>query len=192
MKNKGAGKIIAFYLIFFAIIIIIANSVYSGNTKHEELEYSEVVQMFQKEEVKRYYIDNANKLYLSKNIPENEDKDKVDLSTYEYVHNLRDIEQFRDDLGELILQQTEKGILARYNYQAPDVIPWWMAHLPYLIVIIALIVIFWLFISRTSKNGSGGGMGLGLSGAKRLSDEFTIVSAPGAGTTVTIAKWKPF
>ena len=161
MKNKGAGKIIAFYLIFFAIIIIIANSVYSGNTKQEELEYSEVVQMFQKEEVKRYYIDNANKLYLSKNIPENEDKDKVDLSTYEYVHNLRDIEQFRDDLGELILQQTEKGILSRYNYQAPDVIPWWMAYLPYLIVIIALIVIFWLFISRTSKNGSGGGMGLG-------------------------------
>jgi serine/threonine-protein kinase RsbT len=39
---------------------------------------------------------------------------------------------------------------------------------------------------------SGGGMGLGLSGAKRLSDEFDIVSAPGQGTTVTIVKWKPF
>ena len=39
---------------------------------------------------------------------------------------------------------------------------------------------------------SGGGMGLGLSGAKRLSDEFDITSAPGAGTTVRIAKWKPF
>jgi serine/threonine-protein kinase RsbT len=39
---------------------------------------------------------------------------------------------------------------------------------------------------------SGGGMGLGLSGAKRLSDEFEITSAPGAGTTVRIVKWKPF
>lgn len=39
---------------------------------------------------------------------------------------------------------------------------------------------------------SGGGMGLGLSGAKRLADEFSIDSAPGAGTTVKIVKWKPY
>lgn len=39
---------------------------------------------------------------------------------------------------------------------------------------------------------SGGGMGLGLSGAKRLSDEFEIITAVGAGTTVRITKWKPF
>lgn len=39
---------------------------------------------------------------------------------------------------------------------------------------------------------TGGGMGLGLSGAKRLTDEFDIQSAPGAGTTVRIRKWKPY
>lgn len=39
---------------------------------------------------------------------------------------------------------------------------------------------------------SGGGMGLGLSGARRLTDEFGIDTAPGKGTTVTITKWKPF
>jgi len=37
---------------------------------------------------------------------------------------------------------------------------------------------------------SGGGMGLGLSGAKRLSNEFEIHSAPGQGTRVVIARWK--
>ena len=37
---------------------------------------------------------------------------------------------------------------------------------------------------------TGGGLGLGLSGAKRLSDEFLIDSAPGEGTKVTIARWK--
>ena len=36
---------------------------------------------------------------------------------------------------------------------------------------------------------TGGGMGHGLGGAKRLVEEFTIASAPGAGTTVTIARW---
>jgi serine/threonine-protein kinase RsbT len=37
---------------------------------------------------------------------------------------------------------------------------------------------------------SGHGMGLGLSGAKRLVNEFAISSAPGQGTTVTITRWK--
>jgi serine/threonine-protein kinase RsbT len=39
---------------------------------------------------------------------------------------------------------------------------------------------------------TGGGMGLGLSGAKRLTDEFDIQSTPGEGTTVRICKWKPY
>jgi serine/threonine-protein kinase RsbT len=37
---------------------------------------------------------------------------------------------------------------------------------------------------------SGGGLGLGLSGARRLSNEFEIHSRPGEGTKVMIARWK--
>jgi serine/threonine-protein kinase RsbT len=37
---------------------------------------------------------------------------------------------------------------------------------------------------------SGGGLGLGLGGSKRLSHEFSIASEPGKGTRVTIARWK--
>lgn len=37
---------------------------------------------------------------------------------------------------------------------------------------------------------SGAGLGLGLSGAKRLSNEFDIWSEVGVGTRVTIARWR--
>ena len=37
---------------------------------------------------------------------------------------------------------------------------------------------------------TGSGLGLGLSGAKRLSHDFEIASTPGQGTRVTIARWK--
>lgn len=49
-------------------------------------------------------------------------------------------------------------------------------------------------IALALKDGytTGGGMGLGLSGAKRLSDDFDITSTPGMGTTVRITKWKAF
>jgi serine/threonine-protein kinase RsbT len=37
---------------------------------------------------------------------------------------------------------------------------------------------------------TGSGMGLGLSGAKRLVNEFQIDSAPGRGTKVMITRWR--
>jgi serine/threonine-protein kinase RsbT len=47
-------------------------------------------------------------------------------------------------------------------------------------------------IELAMKDGytSGGGLGLGLGGAKRLSNEFHIESSPGEGTRVTITRWK--
>ena len=47
-------------------------------------------------------------------------------------------------------------------------------------------------VEAALKDGftTGKGMGLGLGGAKRLSNEFAIVSRPGEGTKITIARWK--
>jgi serine/threonine-protein kinase RsbT len=47
-------------------------------------------------------------------------------------------------------------------------------------------------IDLALKDGytTGGGLGLGLSGARRLSNEFTIDSKPGVGTRVAITRWR--
>jgi serine/threonine-protein kinase RsbT len=47
-------------------------------------------------------------------------------------------------------------------------------------------------IQQALKDGfsTAGGLGLGLSGAKRLSNEFSIHSKPGEGTRVIITRWK--
>lgn len=47
-------------------------------------------------------------------------------------------------------------------------------------------------IDLAIKDGytTGGGLGMGLSGAKRLMNEFNIVSHVGKGTCITITKWK--
>ena len=47
-----------------------------------------------------------------------------------------------------------------------------------------------LALALTDGYTSANGLGLGLSGARRLCNEFDIKSAPGAGTTVTLARWK--
>lgn len=47
-------------------------------------------------------------------------------------------------------------------------------------------------IEQAMKDGftTGGGLGKGLGGTKRLVNEFHIASTPGEGTRVTIARWK--
>ena len=47
-----------------------------------------------------------------------------------------------------------------------------------------------LALALTDGYTSGGGLGMGLSGSKRLMNEFAIDSAPGKGTRVTVIKWK--
>lgn len=47
-----------------------------------------------------------------------------------------------------------------------------------------------LKLALTDGYTTGAGLGLGLSGAKRLSSEFDIRSTPGEGTVVTIVRWK--
>ncbi|MDP9798808.1 serine/threonine-protein kinase RsbT [Catenuloplanes nepalensis] len=46
-----------------------------------------------------------------------------------------------------------------------------------------------LDLALTDGYTTGGGMGLGLSGSRRLVDEFDIETAVGEGTRITVTKW---
>ena len=47
-------------------------------------------------------------------------------------------------------------------------------------------------VEKALRDGftTGNGLGLGISGAKRLSNEFQLQSTPGQGTRVVIVRWK--
>jgi serine/threonine-protein kinase RsbT len=47
-------------------------------------------------------------------------------------------------------------------------------------------------VERAMRDGytTAGGLGLGLSGARRLSHNFSITSTPGHGTMIAIIRWK--
>jgi serine/threonine-protein kinase RsbT len=48
-------------------------------------------------------------------------------------------------------------------------------------------------VTRALEDGysTGGSMGMGLPGAKRLVNEFTLASTVGVGTCITVVRWKP-
>ena len=70
----------------------------------------------------------------------------------------------------LIINGTRHGIRLRFSDQGPGIPD----------------------VSQALKDGytTGGGMGLGLGGSKRLMNEFEIDTKPGIGTTITTIRWK--
>jgi serine/threonine-protein kinase RsbT len=71
--------------------------------------------------------------------------------------------------GGLLERGVRRGVQLRFSDQGPGIAD----------------------VDLALKDGwsSGSGMGLGLSGARRLVDEFDLRTAPGEGTTVTVTKW---
>ena len=143
MKNSGKSVIV--WIIAIVLMIVCVSALFAG-TGAKEITYDKVYEMFLKKEVVKYQIDKNQTIYL-------ETKDGT-----VYQHDLADPEYFRQDLGELVLQQYEDGIIEAFDYESAKV-SIWVQLLPYILIIGVFCVMWWVFISKTSKNGSGGGLG---------------------------------
>lgn len=106
-------------------------------------------------------------------------------------------EQLGFSSSEATLVATAISELARniVNYAAPGEIVISFARLPYRSVITVMARdqgpgIADIGLALREGYSTSGSLGLGLPGVRRIMDEFYIDSAPGAGTTVTVSKWK--
>lgn len=155
MKNNY--KIIIFYVALIAVILIATATLFS-NMQSDNLLYSDIVDMFKGEQVKQFEVDENNVLTIL----------TQDNRTYSY--KLRDFSLFYYDLGDLILEQHEAGIIESYNYPPAVEIPWWVSMLPY-VVIIALMVVLWIYVMNQAT-GKGGKLNtFGKARARLGSDE---------------------
>lgn len=95
---------------------------------------------------------------------------KIVTAASELARNMVDYGKGGTVLIELIDDGSRRGVRLTFEDQGPGI----------------------LDITEALRDGhtTGSGMGLGLGGAKRLSNEFHIYSAVGQGTRVTIARWK--
>ncbi len=155
MKNNY--KIIIFYVALIAVILIATATLFS-NMSSDNLIYSDIIDMFKSEQVKQFEVDENNVLTILTH----------DNRTYSY--KLRDFSLFYYDLGELILEQHEKGIIEAYNYPPAVEIPWWVSMLPY-VVIITLMIVLWIYVMNQTTGRGGRLNTFGKARAKLGSDE---------------------
>ena len=147
---KRQLKPVAF--LFYALILIIffasLSSLLQPPGPPEVPYYSQVVALFENEQVTSFtYSDGTLTLEL---------REPFEGSTT-VEHQLGDFAVFYNDLGDLIAQQREDGILTSYQIDPPSGTPWIVTILPYLLIGIVFIVL-WFFLMNRASGGSGGGM----------------------------------
>ena len=150
MKKSLKNAVI--YIIFFALIIVATMSVWDL-IPSEDVGYSDICNYFENEQVKRFEVDASNNLELVLRHSENgKETEKV------VEYKLRDLDIFREDLGELIAEQHENGIIESYDYPAPTEIPVWVSFIPYILLIVALVAV-WIFFAKQASGGPDSKMG---------------------------------
>lgn len=154
---KSNLKLIIFYIVVIGIILI-ATAALLSNMQQDPIVYSEIVDLFYNEQVKIFEIDDSNNLVI------------LTHSEETYSYRLRDLGLFYSDLGELIAEQSQAGIIERYDYASPIDIPWWVSLLPYLIVIV-LIIVLWVYVMNQATGKGGKINSFGKARAKLGSEE---------------------
>ena len=135
---KGSIKVIIFYVVLIAVLIIAITSIL-GNANKSNYTYGEIVEMFKQEKITECYVGNDNVLYLK----------NVDGKTITY--EIRELGMFYTDLNDLILEQSEKGIITKYDYEPVQKTPWWLSFLPYIIVMVIFIVLWFFVMNQATR-----------------------------------------
>ena len=163
MNPKNTRKRdIGFYVL---VLIILLSTVYLLTSQEKAIgaiEYSQVRRLFEQEKVEYFVIeDNTLTMQL---------REAYDGSTT-VTHDLLSVNIFYDDLGDLINSQFESGILTDYNYKIGWQAPWWMAFVPYLLVMGVFIVLWYFMINKAGGAGGGGVAKFGKARTRLGSDE---------------------
>lgn len=132
---------------FYALIIIILIStivILQKTSHHNNLIYSEVRDLFESKKVERFTVDGKT---LTVTLAEPID------GIYTFSYELASFDVFYNDLHELIDEQHQQGIIKEYDYPAGFEAPWWFSFLPYVVLIIVMVLIWYFMFNRASGSG---------------------------------------
>lgn len=151
MKKNGL-KVAVWYVALIAVVIVVIALLYGGGDK-ADLTYGDIVDYFEDEQVEQFSID-YNTATLKMIIRAQDDEEKQSVVKY----RLADVNVFLLDMKDLIDEQYEAGIITKYDLQPATIVPWWVSFLPYLIIAIVFIVLWWYMMSQAT-GGKGSKIG---------------------------------
>ena len=161
--KKNNFKVLLSYavmiIIVFAVIALVLNK-----DKAEPIQYGDVLNYFEKDAVVEFTVDKDDMLEMKVYVLDSEGNLPVDENgkptsdTKTVYYQLRDLASFRSECSRYYTgPERNSNLSATFEFEPQTTLPWWVAFLPYLIVII-LVIVVWFIFSKQS-NGSSGGPG---------------------------------
>ncbi len=144
-RQRNPVGVLIYVGILLLLLFFVSNSLLSG--QDDSLSHAEVLQLFEKEDVRQFTLSADGQLVL-----ELYSKGEGEL----VFTRIGSVEQFHTDLDALIAAQSEAGVLKDYNYLSAEAkTPW------YFIAIVAIlgIGVFFLIASMANRSGNQNPMG---------------------------------
>ncbi|MBQ8404387.1 MAG: ATP-dependent zinc metalloprotease FtsH, partial [Clostridia bacterium] len=132
-------KTIVLYAVLIAVVIFAATSLLHGFNEATKLSYSEIIELFETNQVKKFEIAANGKLTV----------ETVDGKKISRV--LLDFYTFREDIDPYLANTN----LESYDYAEPSQNSWILNFLP-IVIMSVLMIVFYIFIIK--KTGAGGGV----------------------------------
>ena len=154
--NQNRIKTVALYTLVL-LALLWGLSVFAGG-KQDRMSYSAAVACFQQEQVVRFAVDGGGMMTM-------ELRDGTFRS-----HALADVDAFRREMGALIEEQRQRGIIKSYDFQPRYELPMWLIVLLPAAAAVVLALAVWMLLGarqQSSQSGGGGGPGMGRFGHAR-------------------------
>ena len=148
--NRNRTRDLGFYVLLMVILIAVIFTMTKDSGTDKIKNYSELVDLFNEEKVQSFKTE-GNTVILS--IRTGDAVKPIEEKTYD----LYSFSVFYEDFHETIRQQYESGVLEQYDYGKGVEIPWWASFLPYLIIMIAAMALWYVMMNKAG--GMQGGIG---------------------------------
>ena len=124
------------------VFALTAGAVFARNGA-ASMQYSEVLKLFREEQVKSFTLQDGT---LTLTLRADGDETKTATAS------IGDTEIFHNDLDALIADQSARGVLTSYNYPQSPGAPWYRTILPYALLGVGLLVV-WFFLMNRANGG---------------------------------------
>ena len=160
--NRNRARDLGFYVLLLVILMAVIFTMTKDTDSGKVETYSDLVDLFKEEKVQSFKTEGNTVLLKVRTGDPVKPLEELSYELYSFS-------VFYEDLGDLIKEQQDAGILEEYDYGKGLEIPWWAQFLPYLIIMAAAMALWYVMMNKAG--GMQGGIGKFSKARTRLGSE---------------------
>ena len=161
MKSKL--KVLLLYVVLIVVVLMSVTMLFGNSSAAKNYTYDEIYRLFEDSRVTEVYLKNDNVLVLTVIQVDADGNFKLELDkegnpqkvTQKVSYKIASRAALLERFHSLIDAGIANGTITYAEFEPEAVLPWWVSFLPYIILIV-LAIVLWFYMMRQSAGGKGG------------------------------------